>query len=388
LPLLLARLFYFFYFGAVGCYVPFINLYLEGVGLSGSAIGLLAALPPLMLLGASPLWGALGDRFHIHRRLLPIATLGAILPTLLMLATAQLPVLIVLVVVAAFFISPTLALIDSAVLDLVDGTRYSYGNIRIWGSVGFTLFTWLMGFVINARGLPWLFYGNAALLLVSGLIALAMPPRRQTWQTSFRASVGQLLRRRPLALFLVGTFLVGASLQASYSFYPLHLIALGANPAWLGLAGALGALAEVPVLYASGRIFERLGLRRTVMGGYLMFAVRWGILALTTSPRVALFTNLLHGVTFSPFLAGGIAFVAGQTPPGLHGTAQGLLTAVGFGLGAAVGAFGGGLLYDAFGASGMFAVGALAALLATFFVGLASEAARPAPTGEATPPIS
>jgi MFS family permease len=387
LPLLLARLFYFFYFGAVGCYVPFINLYFEESGLSGSAIGLLASLPPLMLLGASPLWGAIGDRFRIHRRLLPIATLGAIPPTLLMLVTGDLPVLVVLVVVAAFFVSPSLALIDSAVLDLLDGTSYSFGSIRIWGSVGFTLFTWLMGYVINARGLLWLFYGNVALLGVSGLLALALPPRRQTWQTSFRASVRQLLSRRPLALFLVGTFLVGASLQASYSFYPLHLIALGANPAWLGLAGAIGATAEVPVLYASGAIFARLGLRRAVIGSYLMFAVRWGILALTASPLVALLTNTLHGITFSPFLAGGIAFVAAQTPPGLHATAQGLLTAVGFGLGAAVGAFGGGLLYEAFGAPGMFAVGAFVALLAAVFVGLASEAAQPAHTSEASPPI-
>jgi PPP family 3-phenylpropionic acid transporter len=339
-----------------------------------------------MLLVASPLWGGLGDRFRIHRRLLPIATLGAILPTLLMLFTTQLLTLVVLVVAAALFISPTQALIDSAVLDLLDGTSHSFGSIRIWGSVGFTLFTWLMGVVINARGLPWLFYGNAALLLAAGLLALALPPRRQTWQSSFRASLRQLLRRRPLALFLVGTFLVGASLQASYSFYPLHLIALGANPAWLGLAGAIGATAEVPVLYASGGIFARLGLRRAVIGSYLMFAVRWGILALTASPLVALLTNTLHGVTFSPFLAGGIAFVAAQTPPGLHATAQGLLTAVGFGLGAAVGALGGGLLYDAFGAPGMFAVGALTALVAAVFVGLASEVPAAAQAQEASPP--
>jgi PPP family 3-phenylpropionic acid transporter len=283
-----------------------------------------------------------------------------------------------LVLAAAFFASPVLALIDSAVLDLLSGTRTSYGNVRIWGSVGFTAFTWLMGYVLKAQGLRWMFFGYAVCLVIAGLVSLALPPRRQAWQVSFRSSLRRLLAQPPLAVFLVGTFLVGAALQASYAFFPLHIIALGGNPAWLGLAGALGAASEVPVLYLSGQILARLGIRRAVSLAYLLFVVRWGLLALTTSPQIALTTNLLHGLTFGPFLAGGIAFVEAHTPPGLHATAQSLLSAVGFGLGAAVGALGGGLLYDAFGGPGPFAAGAVAALLAAACVRLAGRAVEPA----------
>ncbi|MEP7359552.1 MAG: MFS transporter, partial [Anaerolineales bacterium] len=105
-PLRLAAVFYFFYFGANGIYLPFINLYFDKIGLSGSAIGALAALPPLLGFGAGPLWGALGDRFHIHRRLLPIAVFGAILPTLLYLRAHDALSLAVLVGVAALFSGP------------------------------------------------------------------------------------------------------------------------------------------------------------------------------------------------------------------------------------------------------------------------------------------
>jgi hypothetical protein len=42
----LARAYYFFYFGAVGAYFPYINLHFERVGLNGAAIGALASISP------------------------------------------------------------------------------------------------------------------------------------------------------------------------------------------------------------------------------------------------------------------------------------------------------------------------------------------------------
>lgn len=371
--LLFARAFYFLFFGAVGSYVPFINLYFEQNGLSGTAIGTLAALGPLVLLFSGPLWGAIGDRFRIHRYLLPLAVVGPIVPALLMLRTGNFSALAALMLAGAFFSTAVTPLIDSAVLDLVQDTPHSYGSIRVWGSVGYTLAAWLMGNLLKAQGLRWLFYGYALALLIAALISLGLPARRQSWQTSFRASVSQLVRQRPLALFFAGSFLVGAALQASYAFFPLHLMALGGNPAWVGLASALGATSEIPVLYFSGLIFGRLGVRNTVILGYLTFAVRWAVVALVTSPVLAVLTTSLHGLSFGPFLTGGVAFVETHTPAGLHATAQALLTAMCFGLGAAVGALCGGLLYDTLGASGLFGVASVTMLVAAGFVVLAGK---------------
>ncbi len=364
----LACLYYAFFFAAVGVYIPYLPLYLQQVGLTGGEIGLLIALWPLMLLVASPLWGLLGDKFRIHRWLLPLATLGPIIPALLMLTVRGLPALAALALVSAFFATPIVALIDSAVLDLVQGTPVTYGSIRVWGSVGFTAATWIMGYVLQAWGLPWLFYGYGIFLAAAGLVALGLPARRAVVQLSFRAGLGQLLRQRALMLFLTGVFLIGATMQIYNAFFPLHLVALGGSPAWVGLAGALAAISELPVLYFSGMIFKRLGVRGAMLLAYGLFAARWAILALVTSPLVALLTCLAHGMSFGPHLTGSIGFVETHTPPGLRATAQGLLTAAGYGVGAAVGALAGGLLLDELGAKGMFGAAAGAALLAAAFV--------------------
>jgi PPP family 3-phenylpropionic acid transporter len=259
-------------------------------------------------------------------------------------------------------------LIDSAVLDLLAGTGLTYGRVRVWGSVGFTAATAVMGQVLNRAGLPALFAAYALMLGLAGLLALGLPARRQSWQVSFGASLRQFLRQRSLALFLVGSFLIGATLQAAYSFYPLYLLSLGGNPAWVGLASALSATTETPVVFFSGLLLARLGARGSVILSYTMFGVRWAILALFRAPVPALLTNAMHGLTFAPFLVGSIAYVQEHTPPGLHATAQALLTATTFGLGAAAGALGGGWLYDTLGPSGLFGVTATTAFVAMGFV--------------------
>jgi PPP family 3-phenylpropionic acid transporter len=375
-PLRLAAVYYFFYFGAAGIYLPFINLYFDKVGLSGSAIGALAALPPILGFGAGPLWGALGDRFHIHRRLLPIATLGAILPTLLILRANNAISLAVLVGIAALFSGPVVGLIDSAVLDLVHGTPRTYGAIRWWGSLGFTIFTWATGYILKLFGLEWMFYGYAVLLAVAGSLAIGLPARRQVWRLSYRDSLRQLLRQRQLFLFMCATFLIGATLAASYAFFPLHMIELGANPAWLGLAAALAAGSEMPVMFFSTSIFKRFGLRSSLVLSCLLFALRWGTLAVVTTPVPALITSVVHGLTFGIFLTGGVAYVETRTPAGLHATAQGLFNATLFGFGSALGALGGGFLYDVLGARGLFGVTAITALIAVGFV-LAAGVGQP-----------
>ena len=371
-----ARAFYFFFYGAMGCYLPFINLYLNAAGLSGAAIGILSSLPPLVLLISGPLWGAIGDHFRIHRRLLPLATFGSIIPVLLIPRSDQFPLLALLIAWAAFFSLPVSPLIDSAVLELVNGTRTSYGHIRVWGSLGFVVASPITGYLIESLGLGSLFYANASLMLVAGVLSLSLPARRESLQTSFLAGVRQLLRQRALVLYLAGVFLIGATLQASYAFFPLYLESLGGGSSAVGLSSALSAVSELPVVFFSGGILAWLGVRNAVIASYLFFVARWGALALLRAPALVMATNVLHGITFGPYLVGGVAYVQQHTPPGLHATSQALLMVTGFGLGAAAGALGGGWLYDLVGPAGLFAVSAVIALVAAGFVILAGEGRR------------
>jgi PPP family 3-phenylpropionic acid transporter len=64
--------------------------------------------------------------------------------------------------------------------------------------------------------------------------------------------------------------------------------------------------------------------------------------------------QLLHGFTVPAIWAAGISFVAETAPPGLGTTAQGIFAGVLTGLGAATGAYLGGVIFQNFGPVVMF----------------------------------
>ncbi len=56
-----AKVFYFCYYAAAACLMPYLVLYYRQIGLSGGQIGLLAGIGPLVTLVAAPLWGGWAD---------------------------------------------------------------------------------------------------------------------------------------------------------------------------------------------------------------------------------------------------------------------------------------------------------------------------------------
>ena len=73
-------LFWFVYFGSLGIFYPYFALYLrENAGLTGTEVGLILAISPLVGMLAGPFWGQLADRTGARSRMLALLTLGTAL---------------------------------------------------------------------------------------------------------------------------------------------------------------------------------------------------------------------------------------------------------------------------------------------------------------------
>ena len=70
-------LFWFTYMASLGIYFPYFSLYLrENAGLSGTQLGLVLAVPPLIGMVAQPFWGQVADRTGARSRVLALLSLG------------------------------------------------------------------------------------------------------------------------------------------------------------------------------------------------------------------------------------------------------------------------------------------------------------------------
>ncbi|MEZ4604757.1 MAG: MFS transporter [Desulfobacterales bacterium] len=58
---------YFLYFGILGLFLPFFNLYCYHLGFSGFEIGVLSSAKTLTTALFPMIWAAFADRFHIRR---------------------------------------------------------------------------------------------------------------------------------------------------------------------------------------------------------------------------------------------------------------------------------------------------------------------------------
>lgn len=201
------RLYYLLYFGAVSCIFPYLNLYYRRIGLSGLQIGVLSALPALVVPLASPLWGIRADSLSLHGTLLSVAVAGTIVPVLPLPAGSTMSWLVSVTLIYAFFYGPTGRLIDSGALDVADVARRSYGELRAWGTIGFIVSARALGRIMERTGLRSLFHGYVLPMVATLVDSRFLPPMRKPWATPKLRRLGGLLTDRVFVLFLVSIFI-------------------------------------------------------------------------------------------------------------------------------------------------------------------------------------
>ncbi len=377
-------LFYLLYFAALGCTFPYLSLYFQAIGLSGLQIGALSAISPLVMPLVSVLWGLVSDSLRLRRSLLCLASLGTIIPMLLLPLARSLALLGALTLVYALFAGPIAPLADSTALEVAAARKRSYGQLRLWGSLGYVAAAWGLGVIIERSSLRSLFYGYAVLMVAGLIVALRLPARQHTWAGRGLPGLRALLGDRTLAVFLASVFVLSSAVAATENFFGLYLNGIGARPGTIGLASAIAALSEVPVMFVSGALTRRLTARGLYMLGAIVYVARWLLYAVITSPQLVLVVQVLHGLSYASYFVGGVVYTHERAPEGLTATAQALFSGTCYGVGTVAGALVGGYLYDRVGMASLFRLCSLAAavsLLAFLIVPARGKAGRPRPAG-------
>ena len=369
-------LYYGLFYTTIAVFNPYFNLYLQSHGLDSASIGLVLAVPPLVALGVQPLWGVIHDRWPIHKWTVGMSLLAAPLVALTTLHLHSVAGFMFVIAAVAVFQTGVMPIMDSSTVRIT-GVR-SYGKVRLFGSMGWALAAVAAASVYHRVGveiLPWLYLATGVLALLGLLGYPSVPsikdirvirdgtdrrPVAETtmgrWAVSRWDGLSRLLKNRQLMAILGLTLLVTASQAMNSNFYTLYYHNLEHPMALLGTIYALGALSELPFFYVVGPLMEKWGAPTVFLVGGMVFAIRWGALALAPPTWVLLLLQLLHGVSFGFTFAAGVAMAATFSDIGNRATAQSLYSAVNTGLSVIVGSLVGGLAMQRFGPQGLYAV--------------------------------
>ncbi len=367
--------YYFFFFAALGAFVPYWPPYLKSLGFSSVEIGELMAIVLLSKLVAPYLLGWLADHFQRRLVIIQASTLLSVLAFCAVFFNSSYWGLVLIMGIFGFFWNSSLPLFEALTLDHLGDDTHRYSHIRLWGSVGFILMVASLPLVIDHLGIKILPVVLITLLIANGLVSLLIQDKHKTGKIVVDSAlkITQVLKYPIVIALLLTCALQTMSHGAYYTFISIYLDEHHYSANVIGYMWALGVLAEVVLFLFAHRLLHRFGIFNLYVIALLITALRWIILALWVDIFAALvFAQILHAASFGLYHLSAISLTHLLFPGQLQGRGQALYSGLSFGLGGALGSWFSGNAWEAFGSTWTFlgsaGIALVGAIIASRFI--------------------
>ncbi|HJZ45840.1 MAG TPA: MFS transporter [Roseiflexaceae bacterium] len=342
------KLFFALLLAAVGVFFSYLALYLKTVGLSGSQIGIILGMFPLISFLVQPLWGMVSDIYRLRRSALACACFGVALPAWLYNARNDFWWLFGLTLALAVMNGPIGPLGDALALEYLEhqSRRKDYGSLRLWGSLGFAVSTFLIGALLAETAIRFIIPIYSLMMAALGLLALTLPGAAPTRIIGWLEGAALLQRAPQLAKFLISMLLIGATLGVADQYLVIYLSDIHASGWITGMVFALAALVEALLMGWAAALIQRWGLRQVLIAGIAVLPLRWVLYTIIREPILVIPIQMLHSIAMLSLLVAGVLYVDQQLSREWRGTGQALYQAMLHGAGSSFGLFVAGFVYQ------------------------------------------
>jgi len=304
----------FFIWGATG---PVMSLYLrDTLHFSGAQVGLTLGLSAIGSILSPLIMTFLADRVVSSERLLCLLNvLGGVSMAFFSMQTEFYPALFIYIGFG-IVMSPTVPLISAITFHHSPGDREKFGNIRVWGTVGWIAVAWFFSFWILRDGgaaaqagdggqgsrLPLLLRISAVTSFVMAAYSLTIPKgveRRSSKREFFPVDAFKvILKPQVLALSFVGA--AGTFVDRFYNLGTApYLKQIGFSERDIMPAMSLGQLPEIFAMGALALLLRRFGARAVLLAGVGLGVFRFAACAFGQS-RWLIYTALsVHGLVYT-----------------------------------------------------------------------------------------
>jgi MFS transporter, PPP family, 3-phenylpropionic acid transporter len=350
------------YYAQNAVLLPYLPLYFTAKGFTTVEIGLLMMGGPFVAVFAQPVWGYVSDRYQTVKKVVALLWALAFLCGIGVFLAHGFLMTLIFITLLFFFLMPSSPLLDSLTISTAEQAGESYGSIRLWGSIGFSVTAiasgGLLALIGGVKNLQWIYWGIWVFPLL--LLFLLKDTKRNAPPITVSTLVG-VLRNKQFLWFLLLVFVMMLPHRMNDSFLGVYMADLGATEQLIGYAWALAAISEVPVFAMIHRIINRVHELALLGVAGLMYIARWGLMAITDDPVVLFLLQITAALTFALFWMTAVAYSVRLVPPELRSTGQSMLSAVFIGLAGITGGLFGGWLEEWGGFTSAYLAGAVLA---------------------------
>ena len=331
-----------------GLWLPALTNILVARGL-GSWVPLVFVVPPLCALISPLVGGALADQRLAADRLFAWSSLiGSVL---LAAAFAVLDMglhpawFVALLGIYSLVSGPAWGVLATVSLTHLSHGERQFPLVRVGATIGWVAGGLATSFVLMADTSPVAGYAAAAMRLLLGITAFALPRTPPlgradgSWKSRLGLGAFSLMKQRDQCVFFVVTGLFSIPLSALYMYGPEFLKVLGDKT-------PTGTMTIAQMLEIGGMLLLGPILARYRVKTVLSFALALSVLRFAMSAWAGVVMTIgwhitgvaLHGLCYTLYFITAQVFLDRRVDPGMRGQAQGLLAMVSGGLGPLAGA--------------------------------------------------
>ncbi|MDM8536129.1 MFS transporter, partial [Desulfobacterales bacterium HSG17] len=255
---------YFLYFGVMGVFLPYFNLYCYHLDFSGFQIGILSSVRSVSMILFPILWSIIADRFGIRRPIYIFCNFLSAGLWVFYFFSTDFNIMFIISAVYAIFYAPIISFMEAFTMDVLGREKQSYGKIRVWGTIAFIIIVVITGKLIDLYSVNIILGLIFAGALIQALVCINIPDIKVKKNIAF-ASGTNFLRSRHVIIFLVCAFMMILSHGTYYGFFSIHIEKLGFGKTFIGFAWALASISEILVMLNSNRIFKRFSLENVML---------------------------------------------------------------------------------------------------------------------------
>lgn len=350
----------------------FISLYLQGRGLSNGGIGTVTAIFGILAALLQPVLGGITDRSNklTWRHMI------------LMLAIPYLMICIIMPFIpgawAGAFFMGLLILLGNTIMPFINTAHYHYshkgefinfGVARGIGSGLYAVLALVIGFLAEKYGVEMVPVTGILIALLFIFVVFRMPSSQELVEKtpSEKGLQKGFLLRYPAFTFMLLATLLMLTAHNILNTYLLQIIqSVGGNSSQLGIALAIQAVVEVPVLFGFSRLLKHFRPKTLMLIAALGFALKALMYAVSGSVSMIYMIQFAQMLSFAIFASASVYYTAEVIAKEDQATGQAYMTSM-MAVGTVLGSLSGGWMLELSGMPAMLSVNVVIAMLGVGF---------------------
>ena len=212
-------LIYVLFYAGQAMYNVYLNLFLNQNGFSNTQLGLLSSVSTVVLVLVQPLWGVLSDKSKSKNQIVGMLLLISAIVGLAFYASKTALWLSLCVLLFNVFFNPAVTLQDNYTLEMLEGGRWDFGQLRLGGTLGYAACAALIGFVVETN-YGQIFWMIGIFFIITGVLYFTLPRVSGHREKKQKVKYSLLLKDRRLVCMFVFNIVYTLGTAFSISFTP------------------------------------------------------------------------------------------------------------------------------------------------------------------------